>query len=82
MLGVGYGDGGVDPWQFTLPDGAKKDVGFFKLFLSTRPAFFESILQESPFAGYQGRGGRPTAPQLVDEETWGSQLVTVIQVEK
>ncbi|KAF8873800.1 hypothetical protein CPB84DRAFT_1817961 [Gymnopilus junonius] len=45
-LAIGYGDGGAIPWQFVIPDGESKDLGFFRLFLSTRPAYFESILQE------------------------------------
>ncbi|KAJ3500507.1 hypothetical protein NLJ89_g9765 [Agrocybe chaxingu] len=85
-LTIGYGEPGVVPWQFLLPEGEKKDLGFFKLFLSTRPAYFDSILQqESPFEPpSQGskRGGKPTGTELSNQEKWGAKLATVIQVDK
>ncbi|KAF8153270.1 caspase domain-containing protein [Crassisporium funariophilum] len=82
LLSVGYGDGGVPPWQFLLHPGDTKDIGFFKLFLSTRPAYFSSILQESPFEISSFRGGKPTPASLPDEERWAAKLVTIIQLEK
>lgn len=84
-LTLGYGDGGINPWQFTLPEGHKKDLGFFKLFLSNRPTYFESICQESPFdiddatLLDQSRAGK-SIPEPPSEDKWGTQLVTMIQV--
>ena len=79
QLTIGYGDGGVQPWQFLLREGETKDVGFFKLFLATSPADFSSIAQESPFEQGISRHGGPAAPQRPRVERWGSQLSTVIQ---
>jgi hypothetical protein len=79
QLTIGYGDGGVPPWQFFLRDGEDEDVGFFKLFLTTSPADFSSIPQESPFnlpLGFFRHAERPVA------EIWGSQLSTVVQLRR
>jgi len=80
-LTVGYGDGGVAPWQFLLRDGEDKDVGFFKLFLTTSPADLSSIPQDSPFmASSFSRYGKTATPERPETELWGSQLSTVIQL--
>ncbi|KAF8056952.1 caspase domain-containing protein, partial [Lyophyllum atratum] len=79
-LSIGYGDGGFSPWQFLLREGEDVDVGFFKLFLSTSPADFSSIPQESPFEENVSRLGRLKAAQLPDAERWGAMLSTVVQV--
>jgi hypothetical protein len=78
-LTLGHGGGGVPPWIFRLREGDKKDVGFFKLFLSTVHADFSSILQESPFKTDRPRAGEKA--QLLVHEFWATQLVTVIQVD-
>ncbi|KAG5649950.1 hypothetical protein H0H81_001361 [Sphagnurus paluster] len=79
-LAIGYGDGGVSPWQFLLRDGEDIDVGFFRLFLTTSPADFSSVLQESPFEEDLNvtRLGRPNA--VPGTERWGSILSTIVQV--
>jgi hypothetical protein len=82
-LTIGYGDGGSSPWQFLLPEGDKKDLGFFKLFLSTRPTYFDSLIQEqNPFTNYTTRGGKPMAPEAPEVIKWASIVSTIIQVEK
>jgi hypothetical protein len=82
-LTIGYGDGGSSPWQFTLPEGETKDLGFFKLFLSTRPAYFDILIQEiPPFTTKTTRGGKPMAAEIPDVLKWASIVSTVIQVEK
>jgi len=82
-LTIGYGDGGSSPWQFTLPEGETKDLGFFKLFLSTRPAYFDSLIQENlPFNSQATRGGKPMAAEIPDILKWAAIVSTVIQVEK
>lgn len=78
-LTLGYGDGGVSPWQFMLRDGDKKDIGFFKLFFSTSPGDFSSILQESPFISGQSRAGEKA--KIGVSKIWGTKLVTIIQVD-
>lgn len=45
---IGYGEGSVDPWEFML-NGITKDVGFFKLFVTTLLLDLGSISQESPY---------------------------------
>jgi len=82
-LTIGYGAGGVPPWHFMFREGDKKDIGFFKLFLSTRPAHFSNILQQSPFEIDTLRAGQVGAPEPpVAEILWGTKLVTIIQVER
>lgn len=81
-LTVGYGEGGVSPWQFLLRDGEDTDVGFFKLFLTTSPADFSSIAQESPFQTSISRYGKVAPAKLPGAERWGSRLSTVIQVRR
>lgn len=79
-LAVGYGDGGASPWQFLLREGEDKDLGFFKLFLTTKPADFSSIPQESPFDRGTSRHGQLAAAKLPAPDWWGSKLSTVVQV--
>ncbi|PPQ88272.1 hypothetical protein CVT25_005435 [Psilocybe cyanescens] len=79
-LAIGHGDGGATPWSFVLPPDVKQDLGFFRLFLSTRPAPFESVLQErSPFEGGPSRSVKSTVPQILPEGEWSVQTVTLIQ---
>ncbi|KAF9003400.1 caspase domain-containing protein [Cyathus striatus] len=80
MLTIGYGDGGVPPWQFLLRPGETKDVGFFKLFLTTRATNLSNICQESPFEARKTRYGQAAAAQRPDTVRWATQMSTVIQV--
>ena len=80
MLTVGYGDSSVHPWQFNLNDRDKKDVGFFKLFLSTIPADLSCIPQESPFEKARALADLQDNAHYASK-LWATQLVTVIQVE-
>jgi len=82
-LTIGYGAGGVPPWHFMFREGDKKDIGFFKVFLSTRPAHFSSILQQSPFDIGMSRAGKVATPDSanVTEILWGTKLATMIQVD-
>ena len=79
QLTIGYGEGGVSPWQLLLRDGENKDVGFFKLFLTTSPAEFSSTPQQSPSESSVSGYGQRTAAKSPGAELWGSQLSTVIQ---
>ncbi|KAF8809408.1 hypothetical protein BYT27DRAFT_7187712 [Phlegmacium glaucopus] len=82
MLTIGYGNGGANPWQFMFREGDKKDIGFFKLFLSTCPSSFSSILQQSPFELEidMPRGGESVVPDAPAAK-WATKLATVIQVD-
>jgi hypothetical protein len=79
-LTIGFGNGGGLPWRFHLRDGEDIDVGFFKLFLTTSPADFASIIQGSPFVenslGYRIVPIEGERPEVYE---WGSQLSTVVQ---
>ncbi|KJA15521.1 hypothetical protein HYPSUDRAFT_48284 [Hypholoma sublateritium FD-334 SS-4] len=45
---IGFGDGGK-PMKFILPEGIDKDLGYLKIFLTTKPVDFYPLVQESPF---------------------------------
>ncbi|KAJ3551271.1 hypothetical protein NP233_g13112 [Leucocoprinus birnbaumii] len=79
---IGFGKGGVSPWEFILPNGLTKDVGFFKLFVTTVPADLRSILQDSPYdssdSGYNRSG--QSAGNIEIEGLWDTVLKTVVQV--
>jgi hypothetical protein len=49
-LAIGYGQANVSPWGFWLEEPDQRDLGFFRVFLSTRPmpSFF-CMQQDSPF---------------------------------
>ncbi|CAE6421415.1 unnamed protein product, partial [Rhizoctonia solani] len=49
ILTLGYGSGGIKPFQFSLGPDEPVDVGVFKLFLSTAPIDLSSVAQEIPF---------------------------------
>lgn len=76
-LGVGYGNSGTYPMRFSIPDGQKEDVGFFRLFLSTTPGNFQSIEQLSPFEGR--RGAQPSYAERAEAEMWMAKTATVVQ---
>ncbi|TFK52883.1 hypothetical protein OE88DRAFT_1656533 [Heliocybe sulcata] len=48
-LTIGYGSSGASPFHFFLNDGQDIDVGFIKIFLSTRQVDLSDIGQHSPF---------------------------------
>ncbi|KAJ2934554.1 hypothetical protein H1R20_g2524, partial [Candolleomyces eurysporus] len=95
-LTLGYGNGGATPWEFVFTDERSKDVGFFKLFLSSSPANFACLTRrKTPFeedpAGH--RLGEELDKELkeatalettldISTERWGIKLATVIQIRK
>jgi hypothetical protein len=77
---VGYGDGGTQPWSFWLPKTVNTDVTYFKLFVTTKPADFSFLCQESPFGGdFAGRGTHKKPRQVMQPDVWGTVMVTVVQ---
>ncbi|TDL22050.1 hypothetical protein BD410DRAFT_277018 [Rickenella mellea] len=72
---IGYGNDGAPPYEFFLPEGEKKDVGFFKLYLTTCPTDLSYISQSSAFEN--ARGGRPRQQISPSPNVWGSNLVIV-----
>ncbi|KZV70057.1 hypothetical protein PENSPDRAFT_607783 [Peniophora sp. CONT] len=79
-LTIGYGAGGGQPFKYYLRPDQDLDVGFIKLFVSTRPVDLSSVVQRSPFGTEDGmeRGSRETAPPLV-EDTWDTITIAVVQ---
>ncbi len=49
VLTLGYGSGGMNPIQFTVPGDQDVDVSFFKIFAMTHAVDLGSISQSSPF---------------------------------
>ncbi len=78
-LALGYGNGGMNPFTFTVPDGQDVDVCFFKLFVTAKPVDLGSISQSSPFSDLRTRRGEspPSSPDLT--ESWASIAIPVVQ---
>ncbi|KAK0194153.1 hypothetical protein F5146DRAFT_1183776, partial [Armillaria mellea] len=78
-LALGYGNGGMNPFTFTVPDGQDVDVCFFKLFVTTKPVDLGSISQSSPFSDLRPRHTEspPSSPDLT--ESWASIAIPVVQ---
>ncbi|KAF9527415.1 caspase domain-containing protein [Crepidotus variabilis] len=81
-LCIGYGNGGVAPWQFTDPEnGGTVDLGFFKMFLATQPTYFSSIAQASPFTdAVENRGVIQVDSTPEPLEGWGTKTAKIIQL--
>jgi hypothetical protein len=94
-LTLGYGNGGTTPWEFVFVDNRPKDIGFFKLFLSSSPANFGCLVRrKTPF----DQDARNRHAEEVDKEEreaaalgtaldnstqrWGVKMATVIQIRK
>lgn len=78
-LTIGFGDGGASPWHFSLHDGEDVDVGFFKLFLTTAPANFAMIHQETPFVSAESARAIQAVKRYLQFNMWGTKLVTAVQ---
>ena len=93
-LTLGHGNGGVTPWEFVFVDNRDKDIGFFKLLLSTSPANFACLIRrKSPFdaeAGHRQGEMDKIAKDVAElkkeldssSQVWGVKMATVIQVRK
>lgn len=79
-LGVGYGNSSTYPIRFSIPDGQKKDVGFFRLFLSTTPSNFHCIAQPSPFEEQHRAQPQYAEPEVAKMEWWTMKTATVVQM--
>ncbi|TDL21762.1 hypothetical protein BD410DRAFT_789541 [Rickenella mellea] len=74
---IGFGNDGAPPYEFFLPKGEKRDVGFFKLYLTTSPTDLSCISRGSAFESARGAG----ASRQIHPDIWGSKLVTVFMKE-
>ncbi|KAG8794533.1 hypothetical protein FRC12_023742 [Ceratobasidium sp. 428] len=78
---VGYGPSGMTPFAYRLDEGQKFDVGIIKLFVTTSPANFGLLEQESPFEE-GGRGSERKvviSSRLASVERWDTQYMVLIQ---
>jgi hypothetical protein len=78
MLTIGYGDGGGLPHQYFLRDGQDMDVGFLKLFLSTRSIDLRAVAQPSPFEMPSNFGLNRDVRQL-PVATWDTVTIATVQ---
>ena len=80
-LCVGSRDCPFGPFEFTIPEGAKSDLAFLKLFVSTNEVNMDSIIQPSAFSNAPdieeelSRGGGPC--KWPNVEAWESYQYTV-----
>lgn len=83
VLTIGYGDTATEPWTFGLRPGENVDVGFFKVFFTTSPSDFSTLLQDSPFVPSPGasRAGQLNNPPSPAVEFWGTKLATIVHKE-
>ncbi|KAK0484889.1 caspase domain-containing protein [Armillaria novae-zelandiae] len=80
VLTLGYGNGGMNPFTFTVPDGQDVDVCFFKLFVTAKPVDLGSISQSSPFSELRtSRSESPakSSPDLTG--SWASISIPIVQ---
>jgi hypothetical protein len=75
-LCVGYGSGGWKPFSYELQKGRNVDVGFLKIYLSTRPVDLSGIQQESAFEG-EPRTPKEWHPE--PQDAWDTILIPIIQ---
>ncbi|KAF8961631.1 caspase domain-containing protein [Flammula alnicola] len=75
ILTIGYGTGGVPPFAYFLRDEQNIDVGFLKLFITTKPVDLSSIPQQTPFEDARSSGSL----SKTEIDTWGTVLIPVVQ---
>ena len=78
-LTIGYGAGGGLPLCYELPRGIDIDVGFLKVYLTTKPIDLECLEQESPFSLFRGLSSTPDIHTLEAEDQWRTITCTVVQ---
>ena len=77
-LSLGYGRAGERPFTYPIRPGRDIDVGFLKIYLSTKAFDLSGIAQGSLLALTKARAsGGPWEPPIV--ETWDTILIPVIQ---
>ncbi|KAG8795055.1 hypothetical protein FRC12_018351 [Ceratobasidium sp. 428] len=90
---MGHGAAGVLPFAYQLGEGQTQDVGIIKLFVTTWPANFEMLAQESPFNKARGDPETPSeeeraniSPMVIrrsleeqQEYQWDTQQMVLVQ---
>ncbi|KAG8690068.1 hypothetical protein FRC11_014053, partial [Ceratobasidium sp. 423] len=77
-LALGYGSGGMDPLVFGLHDRMDCDVSVFKLFVSTRPANFQSLQQNGPFEEPGMLSDSPIEEIFGETSQWDTCTMTLV----
>jgi hypothetical protein len=77
ILTIGYGSGGAPAPTFHLRPGQNLEVGFLKIFLSTKPIDLSSIPQSSPFE--RTRATARWTPRKIDDEAWCTMLIPFLR---
>ncbi|KAK0451477.1 caspase domain-containing protein [Armillaria borealis] len=80
ILNLGFGNGGIRPIAFTVPDDQTTDVCFFKFFVATAPVDFSS-LRQLPLSDVNLRQ-RGAVQQGKPRGVWASKVITVVQKER
>jgi hypothetical protein len=73
-LTIGYGSSGAAAQTYFLREEQNVDVGFLKLFLTTKATDYTSVEQFTPFE--KGRGSAPAPKQPL---LWDTVLIAVVQ---
>ncbi|KAF9005554.1 caspase domain-containing protein [Cyathus striatus] len=74
-LTIGYGASGSSPFRYYLRPEQNVDVGFIKLFISTKYIDLGEIPQKPPF----GHGRASAVEEMKPLEIWGTILIPVVQ---
>jgi len=78
-LTIGYGSHGGLPLCYELPSDIDTDVGFLKVYLTTKPIHFDCLEQESPFSLIRGVSSYAGIQMLEADDQWGTITCTVVQ---
>ncbi|KAG6899196.1 hypothetical protein C0993_012399 [Termitomyces sp. T159_Od127] len=76
-LPIGYGDGGWDAQKYTLRENQTIDVGFLKLYVSTKYIDYSSICQSSPF--HNGHARATGIFEMRPKEVWSTMIIPIVQ---
>lgn len=80
VLTLGYGNGGVDPFQFSLAPNQDIDVTFFKVFLSNSPVSVQSFIQSVESCAVRaGQRSSWSDDHKEGNDWWATEIVTVLQ---
>ena len=80
-LSIGYGGGEFSrPWEFFLRPQQRADLGFFKIFITTRYIDYSYVPQQSPFDQHnRSSKSMLQAGESPEEGTWDVLVIPVVQ---
>ncbi|KAF8884097.1 hypothetical protein CPB85DRAFT_391675 [Mucidula mucida] len=82
VLGAGFGNGGVQPLMFAMPEHQSIDVSLFKVFVTATPTDMTSLEQPSAFDNDARRHAIWTTPRDVGYDFWMTKTITVVEKAK